>query len=288
MRPKTLVLLFFAIGCGLIAFVLTNQYLSARPAPAPQEERVPVLIARQVVPAYSPLKDPQMFEVVMIRKSEVRSKLIGDFESVKGRVLKYPLGVGKPLAEEDLAPPGQEAITWKLKPGERAMTVKVTPVTGTAGFILPGDRVDVVATQIRRGEHDEPFSQIILQDVEVLAIDQQVQTPDGKVAQPADHVTLRLTPEQVELLSIYADTGTLRLVPRRPDDKQVVKTSGASPGKRGRSEAGPRTRAEPPVEVPTPAKPVVPAATEAPAPKPHVLTIIDAEGVRRLKFDSDR
>jgi Flp pilus assembly protein CpaB len=163
------------------------------------------------------------------------------------------------------------------------MTVKVTLDSAAGGFILPGSRVDVVATQLR-GENNQPYSKTILQNIEVLAIDQQPQIPEGTIARTYDRVTLRVTLEQAEILSVYADTGTLRLVARRPDDTQEVSTTGASPSWH-------RRLAHLAKEEPAEQKPAAVASVAPPPPppakQPFKQTIINNGQVRVYEYDPD-
>jgi pilus assembly protein CpaB len=102
-----------------------------------------------------------------------------------------------------------------LPPGEQAVAIKVSP-DGTAGFIMPGSRVDVVAVTPGR-EGQKPANATILEDVEVLAVDEPARAPEGGAAQPTNVVTLRVTQKQAEVLAGHADA-TLRLVLRKPKD----------------------------------------------------------------------
>ncbi len=231
MKPRTIILMLVAVGGGLIASFATSKFMGAKPAPQQQEEEVDVLVAKQPIPGYTPLKDPNAFLVKRERKSSVSKDAVGNFDRVKGRTLKYTLGKDKPLAESDLMPVGEGSITDKLKHGERAMAVKITPDSGVAGFVLPGYKVDVVATQ-SKGSNAEPFTKVILQDIEVLAIDGQIVAPDGTINKQADRVTLRVTLDDAEVLTHYVDTGTLRLIVRRSDDTKQEKTSGIVKGER--------------------------------------------------------
>ncbi len=234
MRLRTLILILVAAGCGLVAAVLVSQYVGggnqATAASAP--EKVKVLYAKVTVPGRIPIDKPEdFFEIREVSRDEVRDG-IGEFEKVKGRVLKIPLGRGKPLAEMDLYGPNEQVgITDRLKKGERPMTVKVTPLTNTAGFVRPGDRVDIVATARARG-NEGATARTILQDVEVLAIDQSLQSQTTEVAKQADYVTLRVTQDQVEQLAAYSETCTLRLVPRRADDSELFNSKGYTAGER--------------------------------------------------------
>jgi pilus assembly protein CpaB len=262
MRLRTLVLILVAAGCGLVAAVLVSQHLGGGPTViAASAEKIKVLYAKQTIPGYVPIDKPEeMFEIREVTKDEIRDG-IGEFEKVKGRVLRIPLARGKPLAESDLYGPNEIiGITVKLKPGERPMTVKVTPLTGTAGFIRPGDRVDIIASARVR---EQSKAKMILQDIEVLAIDQSVQTENQQVARPADLVTLRVNPQQAEQLAAYADNFTLRLVPRRPDDNEIVDSQGQIADLERRPlNSQPR---EEPKDEEEPAKPAPVKVVEAPA-----------------------
>jgi len=283
-KPKMILTVALAVLAGLVASVATSKYFGRQAEPAPVEENVTVLVATQRVPGYTTLDDPkQWFELKTYPKGEVPADAIGDIRKARGRTLRAAIEAGKVLTEKDLLPPGQEPLVAKLREGERLMTVKVTLDSAAGGFILPGSRVDVVATQMR-GEGNQPYAHTILQNIEVLAIDQQPQIPEGTIAKTYDRVTLRVTLEQAEILSVYADTGSLRLVVRRPDDAQEVKTSGASPSWHKRL-AGLAT------EAPAETRPAV-ASLPASAPQPSVRqrfkqTIINNGQVRVYEYDAE-
>jgi len=281
-----LFLMLLAVGCGLAASVATSKYLGQTPPEQKQEEEVSVLVAKQAIGNYTPLNDPNLFEAKLFRKTDVTRDAIGDFEAIKGRMLRNPIAQGKTIAEGDLLPAGQEPLVARLREGERLMSIRVTPDTAADGFILPGFKVDVVATQLR-GPEGEPYSKTILQDVEVLAVDQKPQLPDGTIAKTADRVVLRLTLKEAEMLSIFADTGTLRLVVRRQDDNKIAVTTGATT-------SGAR-QAQPPQERPSyheatalptttphvavsptvPSIPIRPEQPETPTTRKHRLTIVN-------------
>jgi Flp pilus assembly protein CpaB len=108
--------------------------------------------------------------------------------------------------------------------------------------------------------------------------------PKGTIAKTYDRVTLKVTLEQAEILSVYADTGSLRLVARRPDDVLEVKTSGASPSwhKRLAGLTG---------EAPEETKPAV-ANLPISSPQPSVRsrfkqTIINNGQVRVYEYDAE-
>jgi pilus assembly protein CpaB len=110
--------------------------------------------------------------------------------------------------------------------GMRAISVPVDEVSDVAGFVLPHSHVDVlVALQANGTPGNQPFSKIVLQDVEVLAVAQQIEQVNDK-PQVVKVVTLLVTPQQAERLALASREGTLRLAMRNYDDKQIVDTNG--------------------------------------------------------------
>jgi pilus assembly protein CpaB len=107
--------------------------------------------------------------------------------------------------------------------GHRAVTVKVDNVIGVAGFVTPGTRVDVLATMPRVDwENPIPFSKVILQNVQVLAVDQKLE--EAKTGEPeiVSVATLEVDPVQAEHLIYAAHEGRLQLAMRSPDDQEQV------------------------------------------------------------------
>src|SRR4051794_13907974 len=91
MKPKTMILMAVAVACGLGASYMTSQWLAAR-QPAPEEEKVPVLMAKIKVPGWTPIKEPEkFFEVRMLPESAVSKSSLRSFEDVKDQRLNKPL-----------------------------------------------------------------------------------------------------------------------------------------------------------------------------------------------------
>ena len=143
-------------------------------------------------------------------------------KAVAGAVVRAPLVAGQPITDASIVHAGSAGfMAATIKPGMRAIGVPVNAETSAGGFILPNDRVDVVLTRDMSGGNGGPknfISQIILQDVRVLAIDQiahqekDQQTVVGKTA------TLELTPVQAELLAAAHESGILSLALRALGD----------------------------------------------------------------------
>ena len=109
--------------------------------------------------------------------------------------------------------------------GMRAMTVAVNVVSGVSGFILPHARVDVLATVSSTGDKEESTTTTILENLEVLAVDQTVDTK-GDEPITVKSVTLLVTPEQAEKLALGSYEGKLQLVLRNTADQEEAAPSG--------------------------------------------------------------
>lgn len=146
------------------------------------------------------------------------------------RVLKAPLAANELVLESKLAPPGSMGGLSGIVPrGYRAMTVKVDDVIGVGGFVLPGDRVDVMVTMSRGAYRKNPISRVLLQDILVLTAGVRVEDKKGK-AQPTSRkmrvVTLQVTPEQGEMLVLAAGEGRLALALRNSQERGQHHTRG--------------------------------------------------------------
>ncbi|HVC61988.1 MAG TPA: Flp pilus assembly protein CpaB [Acetobacteraceae bacterium] len=139
-----------------------------------------------------------------------------------GGMVRRPLIAGDILRPHDVLRPGDHGfLAAVLRPGMRAVTVGVDPISGTAGLIWPGDRVDLILTQ-SIADPSLPLgrrvaAETVLQNTRVIAIDQQlVEGADPGVAdgKTAHTVTLEVTGEQVERVQVAARIGRLSLAVR--------------------------------------------------------------------------
>jgi pilus assembly protein CpaB len=135
-----------------------------------------------------------------------------------GTVVRYPVTAGQPLTHGALVGPNDRGfLAAALGPGMRAVTVPVSTTNGVAGFVFPGDRIDMVLTQEVAGGGDGPalkVSETIVRNLRVLATDQRVDSKDeeGKtVVKTFSMVTLEATPRIAEKLTVAQSLGTLSL-----------------------------------------------------------------------------
>jgi pilus assembly protein CpaB len=122
----------------------------------------------------------------------------------------------EPILRTKVTGPGQRAsLSSKLEDGKRAVTVRVDDVRGVAGFILPDDRVDVVLIRPERGSsNNSSYSDILLQYVKVLAVD-QLANEQREQPTVAKAVTLEVTPEEAQKVILATDLGKLSLILRQ-------------------------------------------------------------------------
>jgi pilus assembly protein CpaB len=110
--------------------------------------------------------------------------------------------------------------------GMRALSVRVDEVIGVAGFVMPGTRVDVLLTITPRQGDQQPITRIILQNIQTLASGQTIQRDANGTPQTVSVVTLLVTPDQAERLTLAANEGRIQLALRNTLDLGDVQTSG--------------------------------------------------------------
>ena len=138
-----------------------------------------------------------------------------------GSVVREPILAGEPIVSRKIVRAGDSGyMAAYLEPGMRAMAVAVSTETAAGGFILPGDRVDVIVTvELEGSADDEPTrvkfaSRIVLQNVKVLAIDQSTRAEDDQQAVVGATATLEIAPTDTETLALAKAAGTLSLTLR--------------------------------------------------------------------------
>ncbi|MBU2341117.1 MAG: Flp pilus assembly protein CpaB, partial [Alphaproteobacteria bacterium] len=149
-----------------------------------------------------------------------------DMTALLGTVVRHPITAGQPLTQGSLVSPGDSGfLAAALGPGMRAVTVPVSATTGVAGFVFPGDRVDIVLTQTVTGTQGQPLnaSETILRNLRVLATDQSTtqEVVEGKtVVNEVRTVTLEVTPKIAEKIAVAETIGELSLSLRSLADSQ--------------------------------------------------------------------
>lgn len=273
--------LFLVLGLSLIvALVISSVFyfqVVGRQSAPPKDTSV-----REMVIAAKPLDVGVTVKPEDIRLQKVAAEYFpkGAFskvEEVIDRPVTNKILVDEPVLEGRLATRGSGLGLAPIIPvGMRAVSVRVSDVAGVAGFVLPGLRVDVLVTGRPPNEGEGTVTTTCLQNILVLSAGQTIQ-PDGRgQAINTPTVTLLVTPEQAEVLTLAGNEGRIQLVLRNSSDQGVEKTPGTNVAGlySGRSRAPVKVEAAPRPVVRR-EKPVVVAATPppAPAPPPEIVVI---------------
>jgi pilus assembly protein CpaB len=156
---------------------------------------------------------------------------ISDPNDVIGRGLILPVIENEPILPNTLASKEAGAgLPPAIPPGLRAVSVRVNEVIGVAGYVLPGTRVDVVATVSPTDQKADTTSKVILTDVQVLAAGTKIErNVDHDKPMPVSVVTLLVNPEEAERLTLASTEGKIQLALRNPLDKTIPATPGVRP-----------------------------------------------------------
>lgn len=230
-RVRILLVLMVAVltGGGLAAG--TYSYLRNVPV---KTERVPtttVVVARGDLALATELKQDDMVAVEW-PASSVPEGSFKDPAEIVGRGLIASVVRHEPILPGKLASKEAGAgLPPIIPPGKRAVSVKVNEVISVAGYVLPGNLVDVLATASPTSRPEDMTSKIVLSQVQVLTAGTRLEQDqaDGKPVQ-VTVVTLLVTPEQSERLALASTEGQIHLALRNPLDKEQPNTPGIRPG----------------------------------------------------------
>jgi pilus assembly protein CpaB len=148
-----------------------------------------------------------------------------------GSVARRAIQKGEPIVKNVLVKSSEGGfMSAVLEPGKRAISIAVDSTTGNAGFIFPGDRVDLILT-LATGDRRSPMraSQTFVEDVRILAVDQMLDNPENK-AMLAKTVTIEVTPKQAEKVNVAKDLGKISLSLRSLANDTASKTAQEDPG----------------------------------------------------------
>jgi pilus assembly protein CpaB len=269
-RPNNLIILFFAIVMGgIAAFLARNWIESHSPALAAGDSAGTIVVAAEPLGFGAEVSADSVTEIPWIAQSLPNGAFVVKADLLKDgrRVVLSPLERGEPILRSKITGPGQRALLSSLlDEGKRAVTLRVDDVRGVAGFILPGDFVDVVLIAEDGPPRRENYSEILLQHLKVLAVDQLA---SERQEQPtvAKAVTIEVTPEQAQRLLLATNIGKLSLILRRPEEANADSGRRVTERDLGRIDA--RTTGE----AARPQPPPPPLAVAAPAPPTNTAKV---------------
>ncbi|MCQ4326050.1 Flp pilus assembly protein CpaB [Stutzerimonas stutzeri] len=218
MGSRTLTLIALSLLLGLGAVWMANNWLSARLDAGPDDNSQGVVVATTEIP-FGQMVEAQHVTLVRMPKGTVPDDSFDTTEGVIGKIATFGLLRGDVLRGARLAEHlGGSTLASLIATDKRAVSVRVDDVVGVGGFLLPGNRVDVLATK-RKGNGDEAEARTILEDLRVLAVDQTAST-DKTQPVVVRAVTLEMGSEEAETLVKAMTEGRLQLALRNPLDNQ--------------------------------------------------------------------
>ncbi len=235
MDRKKLALLLCALIIAVGTALAARSMFAGNSAPVAQAAAVPqgpkVLVAQRGLPVGTIITaDSISFQQWPEELVQDAYFLDGESDITKllGTVVRYQISAGEPVTQGSLVAPGDRGfLAAALGPGMRAVTVPVSAKTGVAGFVFPGDRVDIVLTQTVAGDDegaDLKAAETFLRNMRVLATDQSTtqETVEGKtVVRQFRTVTLEVTPKIAEKIAVAQTIGSLSLSLRSIADNQA-------------------------------------------------------------------
>ena len=223
MRKSTIVMIGFAVLFGLLAVFIAQSWLNSQSEMRLRsiEATKKTIVTQTIVVASKALRfgadlGPSALREIAWPEDAIPAGAftrISDLMANGRRVVLTAIEANEPILSSKITGPGQRAtLSAMIADGMRAVTIRVNDVEGVAGFVLPGDRVDVALT--RQGDRTASTTDVVLQNIKVLAIDQ---TADERTDKPsiARAVTLEVDVGSAQKLALASSVGTLSLMLRR-------------------------------------------------------------------------
>lgn len=283
MRNNNFIVLVVALILGGIAAVLARNWL-AHHAHLAQGEVGTIVVASAPVPFGTELTKENTKEIpwstAVLPEGAFATK--ADLLEPGRRTALALIARNEPILRSKITAPNQPAtLSSMLTPGKRAVTVRVDDVRGVAGFIQPGDLVDVVLIRTEaESKNNQSYSDIILQAAKVLAIDQITAERTDKPT-VAKAVTLEVGPEDAQKILLASNIGRLSLILRQPVEARADHVQRVTARDLGELPPPPKPQRRPPLAIVRPPPPPV-----AVAPKP-LPTAIARQETKRITIWRD-
>lgn len=228
-RKLILVIFALVIAGGTVMFVRSwagNQTANSsvqtvtETVAAAQKSSQKILVAAADLPAGTLVREEHLIWQPWPESDNLEDRYIVEnarkADEFYGTVVRQGVASGEPISDNRMVRPGQQGfLAAVLGPGKRAVSINIDATAGIAGFVFPGDRVDVVLTlEIKKADEENSTphhaSETILTDVRVVAMDQST-NDQNQEASVRSIATLEVTPKEVEVISVSRELGRLSL-----------------------------------------------------------------------------
>ncbi|MBI83497.1 MAG: Flp pilus assembly protein CpaB [Planctomycetaceae bacterium] len=234
MRPKSMILIVIALGCGLVASIGISQVMENRPENVgiPEIEMVSIYVAQKEINVGETIQE-EMISLEEWPADRAPASVIIELEEVVNHRSRQQIFVGEPILMGKLIGENEKAVdaAERIRPGYRAVTVLVNEAVAVGNLLKPGDSVDVLVYLREGADIPQTTMKTILEQVRVFAINDTMDRIEGKngTSIKAKTVTLEVEPSQVELITLADAIGRIRLSARRPDDESNCNAGGVTP-----------------------------------------------------------
>lgn len=238
MNPRMIIFGVIALAMAGGTALMVKSWMAAQQArfaaPKPKAAKNVILVAKQDLPAGTFIKREHLswspWPGNKILKVYVKKGVRSDTEFV-GAIVRAGISGGEPITPGRVVKKGNKGfMAAVLSPGFRAVSVRIDPTSGIAGFVFPGDRVDMILAHTVKNESGQgktkktqntKIAETILTNIKVLAVDQ---VPDdlGRKARIRKTVTLEVTPKQAEVVTVGQALGKVSLALRSLTSDEVA------------------------------------------------------------------
>jgi pilus assembly protein CpaB len=284
-RTNHVLILFFAIVMGGVAALLSRHWLASHaPISADADPIGTIVVAAKPLAFGVAITADNINEIAWAAKTLPNGAFATKDDLLKDgrRVVLSPLEPNEPVLRSKTTGPGQRgSLSSLLQEGKRAVTVRVDDVRGVAGFILPGDFVDIVLIAEDAAARRENYSEILLQNLKVLAVDQLASERQEQPTIPKA-VTLEVTPQQAQKILLATNIGRLSLTLRRMADPDLAASRRVTEKDLAQSDG--RSEAVLPAPPPPIAAPPAPAIAAPPPPQSTTVTVAVVRNMKREEY----
>jgi len=273
-RSRLLLIGSVALALGALVSVVVYHNLQARaPAALPGED---VVVAAADLEVGSKIEDKDI-KVVRFPAGDLPPNCFRKKSQVIGHGVVLPIGKGEFMLPNKIAGDNVYGLPSLIPPGMRAVSVRVNDTTSVSGFVLPGTRVDVLLTGNPEGSNEQQTT-TVLENVSVIATGQRLERNAAGEPQSAPVVTLLLSPDDAQELTLASTQGHIQLVLRNPLDTKQEELAAARSSQLYKTAPSPKAPSAPR------AKPKPPAAAVPATPAAYTVEVYRGDKKETDKF----